>query len=103
MIDPDRLLSFIVESNAIEGIHGYVPEEVMEAMANFVVLENLTIADLENLVLRLQPGARLRVAPGMDVRVGNHFPPKGETAPLIASFRISFRVSRICSPPLGGK
>lgn len=72
------LEEFVRESNRIEGITRDPTPAELEATDRFICLPTTpTVADLENLVHVLQPGAHIRVIEGMDVRVGNHLPPKG--------------------------
>lgn len=72
-----KLIAFVRESNAIEGItRGPTTEETM-ATLHFLDLDKLTVADMVKLVKVYQPDALLRDNVGMDVRVGNHVPPKG--------------------------
>lgn len=70
---------FIIESNAIEGIHRYPTEAEKKEFSRFMMLEKVTIEDLEQFVRVYQPNAKFRDSidiPG--VRVGNHIaPPSG--------------------------
>jgi len=77
-----NLHDFMRESNAIEGIHGEdrIAQE-LPAMESFIS-SPLSTKSVINLVMILQPKAHgrangLRTQPGMDVRVGNHLPPRG--------------------------
>ena len=72
----DNLSNFIVESNRIEGIYEINWFEV-KAHEKFLKLEKVTVADLEEFVKVVQPGACLRRYPGMNVKVGNHIAPYG--------------------------
>lgn len=68
---------FMRESNRIEGIHREpTPEEVI-ATQIFVTCGALTITTLVALVKVYQPDASPRFVQGLDVRVGNHIPPRG--------------------------
>ena len=67
---------FMVESNRIEGIEETTPEQVA-ATARFLGKGHLTISDLVDLVKVYQPNARPRFVAGLDVRVGDHVPPRG--------------------------
>ena len=76
------LEDFMIESNAIEGIHdrSRLPEEI-EAMESFLD-DDLSTESVIRLAMTFQPEAHghpngLRTQPGMNVRVGNHFPPRG--------------------------
>jgi len=70
------LTAFVAESNLIEGIPDIRQGEIK---AHQIFLSKLKIyhTDLIELVSFLQPDAKFRILPGLDVRVGNHFPPKG--------------------------
>jgi len=72
-----QINNFLRESNAIEGIHRPPSEEEIDATENFLILKEVYVADLESLVRVYQPDAVLRDRVGMDVRVGNHVPPRG--------------------------
>jgi fido (protein-threonine AMPylation protein) len=67
----------IRESNRIEGIHRVPTEKEVEIFEWFQNLEKITIPHLQRFVDTYQPGAVLRDKPGLNVRVGNHYPPKG--------------------------
>ena len=71
------LKEFIRESNKIEGIVRDPYQKEIDALGAFLALDNIGVIPLELLVETFQPGARLRNKPGMDVRVGNHIPPRG--------------------------
>lgn len=73
----DALNDFLSESLRIEGILRPPSIAEMDAMKAFLVLHNLTIENVTGLVKVFQPHAELRDQKGMDVRVGNHIPPKG--------------------------
>jgi len=78
-IDFEILTKFAKESNLIEGITG-LPAQVEHAYALEQLLSMdrmLVTADIDEFVHAVQPGAKLRAIPGMDVRVGNHVPPRG--------------------------
>lgn len=76
MIPEEKLIPFITESNLIEGIIR-TPTNI-EITAHQVLLETkfLSVGLLREFV-QLVAGAPLRNRPGMDVRVGNHLPPRG--------------------------
>lgn len=65
------------ESNRIEGILRDPTEAEMAEHARFLTLESVSIPELERFVRVYQPNAVLRDRQGLDVRVGNHFPPRG--------------------------
>lgn len=70
---------FVLESNAIEGVHRQPTPEEKAAHSALWDLEVVGIDDLKTFVNCLSDttGAELRSKKGMDVRVGNHFPPPG--------------------------
>ena len=77
----DALERFVIESNAIEGIDREPTEAEIRAHVRFLEGE-VVVAALESFVAAVQPGAELRRLRGMDVRVGNHVPPRGGAAIL---------------------
>lgn len=78
MVLSERLVTdFVLESNRIEGITGARAIEV-EATQAFIAGPRPTLAGLRELALTYAPGVGfLRERQGMDVRVGNHVPPRG--------------------------
>jgi hypothetical protein len=72
-----NLEEFIRESNRIEGIERDPTCAEMDAHIAFINVMFPTTPDLEALVSVLAPGHRLRDTYGLDVRVGNHIPPRG--------------------------
>lgn len=70
-------LTFIAESNRIEGIHRLPTIAEVDEHERFMRLDVLSVADLRQFVSVYQPGAKLRDRKGLDVRVGNHIPPEG--------------------------
>jgi hypothetical protein len=72
-----HFVNFVRESNRIEGITREPTEGEVAATAIFTKIEQLNVGDVQALVHVYQFGARLRRHPGMDVRVGNHVPPRG--------------------------
>lgn len=74
----DRALyNFLMESNAIEGIHRTPSSIELGISRHFLSLDKILLGDVQNIVDVFQPGARIRDRIGMDVRVGNHVPPMG--------------------------
>jgi len=71
-----KVMDFIAESNAIEGIDSVQQSEI-EEFYRFLNLDKITVEDLAQFVSVYQPGAKLRTKKGMDVRIGNHIPPAG--------------------------
>lgn len=76
----DALNDFLSESLRIEGIMRppLLPE--IEATEKFLQLPKLTVDDVVKLAQVYQPDALLRTKMNMNVRVGNHYPPKGGPA-----------------------
>lgn len=77
MKPPVNIEFFVRESNRIEGIHKINIEAEIDAHERLLALDRLTIGDLVAFVEAVQPGAVPRFTHGRDVRVGNHFPPRG--------------------------
>ena len=71
------LIDFIRESNRIEGITRDPSTPEFTAHQVFLDLIDITVKDLESFVSDVEPGAILRDREGLDVRVGMHFPPRG--------------------------
>ena len=72
-----RAHAFVAESNRIEGITRPPTQAELQAHEWFVALPVITVQDLQEFVSVYQPGAVLRDRVGLDVRVGNHIPPRG--------------------------
>lgn len=77
MIDKMRLISFVEESNMIEGIFRHPFAHEVEAHMSFISKAVIGVSDVEEFVHQIQPEARLRDAQGMNVIVGHHMPPSG--------------------------
>ncbi len=71
------LKAFLIESNWIEGIETEPTNAHIDWVEALLRLAVITVTDMERLAKVFQPDAKLRDKPGMDVRVGNHIPPKG--------------------------
>lgn len=69
--------TFVTESNRIEGITRKPTTAELAEHERFMALEVVTVEELERFVHVYQPNARLRDQHGLDVRVGNHIPPRG--------------------------
>lgn len=67
----------VAESNRIEGITREPTKSEIDEFERFLGLEKVTIDELRAFVKVYQPNAVLRDASGLNVRVGNHFPPRG--------------------------
>jgi hypothetical protein len=67
----------VLESNRIEGILRPPNELELQAFERFLHIEAVSVKDLVTFVSIYQPNARLRDKAGLDVRVGNHIPPRG--------------------------
>lgn len=70
-------VNFVTESNRIEGINRPPNAVELNEHERFMALDNVTIEELERFVRVYQPDARLRDKLGLNVRVGNHIPPRG--------------------------
>lgn len=71
------LTSFILGSNAIEGIWRPVLPEEEAGLASFLKEERLSLENVTALCQVFQPDAKLRDKEGMNVVVGNYSPPFG--------------------------
>ena len=71
------LRDFVQESNRIEGIQRAPSEMEIRAHEKFLAAETLTVEVFEEFVWAVQPNAQLRRYPHLNVRVGNHIPPRG--------------------------
>ena len=74
------LRNFVSESNRIEGILRSPFKTEIEAHEKFIDLHSVSISDMVELVLWLEPLAMLRDRVGLDVQVGDHTPPAGGEA-----------------------
>lgn len=70
-------LDKVRESNRIEGIERSPTKDECVEFNRFMALEKVTLAELARFVGVYQPDARFRDRVGLDVRVGNHIPPRG--------------------------
>lgn len=71
------LMSFIIESNAIEGIWRQPTEDEIMALDGFMKEKELTVENVTALCAVFQPNGELREKEGMNVSVGHYFPPYG--------------------------
>lgn len=76
MTSQGSLISFIRDSQRIEGIHRDPTDREIKAHEAFLELDEVRVDDLEDFVGPVA-GASLRRLPGMDVIVGPHEPPAG--------------------------
>ncbi len=72
-----RLVTFVRESNLIEGITRDPTLDEIEAHERFLRLFQVSATALGDLQAVIAPGKPLREKPGMNVRVGNHIAPDG--------------------------
>lgn len=77
MNSPSWLVTFVTESNKIEGITRDPTETELKAHERFIEQDILRIEDVAAFVQQVARGAQLRRSAGMDVRVGDHRPPPG--------------------------
>jgi len=92
----DWLHDFVAESNRIEGILRRPTKVEIDAHSVFITLDQVSVADIETFVRAVQPNAVLRDRAGLDVRVGNHFAPRG-------SPRIRANLEKILLDSLAGQ
>lgn len=71
-----KFYKFVQESNAIEGILRDPTDAELKVSRRFVDTQDLLIEDLINYV-DVVANAQIRDASGMNVRVGDHVPPRG--------------------------
>lgn len=94
------LLSFVRESNRIEGIHREPTSDELSAHEAFLNEPFLQIEHLERLVSVCAPRHRLRDREGLNVRVGDYIAPAG--GPSIRSALLTLldraTLQRILSP-----
>lgn len=76
-ISASKFRDFVRESNKIEGILREPTKSEIEWTEWFVLYAPISVSSLRQLVDIYQPGIKIRSHFGMNVRVGNHFPPKG--------------------------
>lgn len=77
MIDTIKLITFIKESNRIEGIFRDPTQDDIDQFQQFLDLPVVEVHHLEKFVSVYQPNAVLRRQVGLDVRVGSHIAPRG--------------------------
>lgn len=77
MTDNREIVSFLVQSNLIEGISQPPTESQIAAAIEFLNLKQLDAVAVSRIVATFQPGAKLRTEYGMNVRVGNYIAPAG--------------------------
>lgn len=87
-------IEFITISNRIEGILRPPTQEEIKEFHRFMDLEEIDVWQLQQFVSIYQPNAELRNREGLNVRVGNHIPPKG--GPEIES-RLSSLLDCMCN------
>jgi hypothetical protein len=97
-IDDKRLLAFVRESNAIEGITRRPTMEELAIHRAFLQNEAPDVSALEAFVAIVAPGAVLREREGMNVVVGEHRPPAGgpDIRPQVAA--LLFRILGVADP-----
>lgn len=92
------LVSFVRESNRIEGIRREPTQEEVDAHAVLLSLPELKRADIEAFVAIIAPGKPIRDRVGMNVTVGNHRPPPGGRTILVDLHHILGRANKRHSP-----
>lgn len=71
------VISFIRESNLIEGINRDPTYEEIIEFERFMKLDEITIDELERFVSVYQPDAKLRITSDLNVAVGDDIKPRG--------------------------
>lgn len=87
---------FVKESNWIEGIKREPLPQELQAHERFLASDGIYPELFVEFVKVVQPGAVLRNKPGLDVRVGDHTPPRGNA-------NIYFKLLVICNQVMGGE
>lgn len=90
-----KTVSFVTESNLIEGIRRPPTDEELHEHERFIWLREVTIDDLKQFVSIYQPGAKLRDQPGLNVRVGDYVAPTGGPDIRTALTDLLLRISRM--------
>lgn len=98
MIDEMRLISFVEESNMIEGIFRHPYQSEVDAHVKLISTVGLTVDDVESFVRSIEPTAILRAGQGMNVIVGNHMPPSGGMN-IVYSLMELLANSEVCDDP----
>lgn len=70
-------LSFVTESNRIEGLTRKPSAKELNEHERFLLLDRITVEEMQRFVAVYEPKARLRDKKGLDVRVGKHVPLPG--------------------------
>lgn len=73
----EKIVSFIKESNLIEGIYREPTRKEIAEFKRFMALDEITIDDLERFVGVYKPGAKLRITSDLNVEVGGQIKPRG--------------------------
>jgi hypothetical protein len=97
-IDDKRLLAFVRESNAIEGITRRPTMEELAIHRAFLQNEAPDVSALEAFVAIVAPGAALREREGMNVEVGAHRPPPGGPDIRTELAALLFRILGVVDP-----
>jgi len=92
-----NILSFIRESNKIEGIIRDPTDEEIDEFNRFLDLDEIKVADLILFVKIYQPEAMIRNMSGMDVRVGSHIPEPGGTKVYYDLYNLLIRLDSLTS------
>lgn len=79
LMERQKLLSFLIESNRIEGImDGEEARSLMGVATTFLCKDRLTVSDVTQLAQLIDPAIRLRDKPGLNVRISSGYvPPPG--------------------------
>ena len=77
MMNEKRLIDFIIESNAIEGIQRPPTDEEIAEFKRFIALDKIPIKDVKKFITVYAPGRILRNKIGLNVSVGGYYAPVG--------------------------
>jgi hypothetical protein len=95
---PTDLVTFVTESNRIEGIHRTPSAAELRAHCVLLAYPMLSVHHLEAFVDVVAPGKPLRRKVGMNVRVGNHIAPPGGPEIAVALEMLLDKASRGVDP-----
>lgn len=98
-LELSALIYFVRESNRIEGIGGNPSKAALEAHAGLLACRpRLFMNDVMSFVNVIAPGNPLRRERGMNVRVGDHIPPRGGQEISFALIDLLERINDGCDP-----
>lgn len=91
-MSPEQLALFVRESNRIEGIYRDPTTGEIEAHDTFLNTPEISVEIMEDFVQAIA-SASLRARVGDNVRIGNHYPPRGGPEILAALKALLVRIA----------